>query len=297
MKTLELEDIPRWYTLTIDKDTGFPCIVIYKHATSLVGVFHPDVISRFRGEFGLKYDEYYLTEILSNTFGFNTSSSKLIEKVAEDQFTLTYRLNLPIIKKLGDTKCSYCNNGIKHKTGDICSYCDGGGKEYDFDYKPAYALSLGLQMLLYCLSDTTTISEGLVDIKQLLTLNIVTNNDMNGGSVFGQYSPYMVSLLKLMGEDIEFTEAEEIMMKVHCHMWQGTKYHLREFRAYQHLPANLIISVPGDACDICTHPHVHEIKEGDGVQFSPHNMDTLLQQFTVITGLAAVCDILERLKS
>jgi hypothetical protein len=63
------------------------------------------------------------------------------------------------------------------------------------------------------------------------------------------------------------------------------------FRILRLESGGLCIDCPGDACGI--HPDTYaeyDIKEGRGYKFTCHNVDTPMQQITLIAGLAALHD-------
>jgi len=127
---------------------------------------------------------------------------------------------------------------------------------------------------------------------------VITERKMHGGSLGGAFAPCFVDVLKTYEEKTVFTKQTNIMFAAHRAMWQKSieedacDYDKHTTTIYQSLPGNLIMNVPGDACGI--HPNeVRTISEGMGYNFACHNVDNMLQQLTLVTGLAAMCDLVE----
>jgi len=296
MKLLQHEDIQRWFTLTIDLETGFPCLVVADEVlTKWPGAHHPKIIEAVRKNLGLGERDFpFQEEPKAGAFGFGDS----LKKVSAQDGQSVYRLELPIIHRLTVNKCRECKG---KKTGEHgrCHYCSGSGKESMIVWEQAFALSASVSLFanVLWLSQEIDLAQP-TEKRQLLNLNLQVDRGPHGGSLWGEFSPYFVNFLKTHGEDASFEKVNEMMIRVYRYMWQSKNseprnfdYEKHQFRAWQNLPGNLILDIPGDACGIHPSPYVHEIPENEGSEWTYHNVDSPLQQLTLLTGLAAMCDL------
>ncbi|MEI6420166.1 MAG: hypothetical protein WCO30_00905 [bacterium] len=296
MKILHYEDIPRWYTLTIDNETGFPCIKIADDVLAkLPGPHRPEVIVCFSKDLAINLEDFPFYEgPTAETFGFGQS----LKKIGRTDGQTTFRLELPIIRQLTDNVCPQCRGKRLGKHERHHCYCNGSGKESKVDWEKAFALSASVTLLASALwlaqeTERTQLS----DKKQLLTLNLIVERGTHGGSLGGDFSPSFINFLKTFDEKHHFESVRIAMTRAYQHMWrpnnpkQDSRYERHQFSAWQSLPGNLILDVPGDACGIHPSPDVRKIAENDGCEWTCHNVDSPLQQLTLITGLAAMCDL------
>ena len=287
-------DAPRTFTLTIDQKTCFPCIRIFNDVLgNLPGPYHTSAAEHMMKSLNLNPKDFPQYLKPGQYFGFGTG----LELIENDGEQTTYRMNLPIIRKKTKKNCLSCN-GKSKSNGHRCFRCDGTGKEDSIDNFPAYALSASVGMFsnLLELTDDFDVHEKNWP-KQILTLNMITEICAHGGSLGGSFSPSFINFLKMFQEDREFPQAAQAMTLAYQHMWcapdpaKERRYEISRIRAYQNLRGNLLLDVPGDACGVHPSPHVGEIDEGYGVDWTCHNVDTPLQQLTLLTGLAAMCDL------
>lgn len=298
-RILTFEDIPRWFTLTIDQSTGFPCFKIYNDVLAkLPGPHLPQIIKIIRTKLNLSEDDFLFHEPAGEFFGFGNG----LEKIGDNDGQTIYRINLPEIHKITDEACSECNgtkSGSRYDGG--CPYCDSSGKKSVIDWTKARALSASTKLLSNLLWLAQETEREIVSEKfQLLTLTLVSERGQHGSSIGGEFSPHFVQRLRSFGEKCNFEKAEVAMIKVYYQMFppknpetKRMDCDMRFFEVEQKLSGNLIINVPGDRC--CIHPSrgVLEIRPNEGYDWASHNVDTPLQQLTMLTGLAAVCDLID----
>lgn len=292
MKILHYENIARWFTLTVDAESGFPGIRIYDDVLAKLNTFKPEIIASIRKNLGLSKLAFPYQDKPGETFGFGNG----IRRVGSLNEQTTYQFILPVIHRYTDKPCQECG-GVKNSD---CHYCSGSGKDSIVLWEEAFALSASISLMVSLLEFACEITRPQVPDrkKQILTVHTFTDRGMNGGSLGGSFSPYFVNFLKSHGEDASYDYAAAVMLRAYRHMWQTPipKKGSLDFveygiRAGQNLRGNLMLDVPGDACGIHPSPYVHEIPEGEGVEFTCHNVDSPLQQLTLLTGLAAMCDL------
>lgn len=293
---LNYEDIARWFTLTINAKSGFPCIRIYDDVLANLKTFRPEVVASIRTNLGLSELRFVYQEKPDETFGFGNGLRRIDSDLAEQT---TYELNLPVINKFTNEVCKECKGTKKANWGSYCPYCSGSGREHTIVWDEAFALSASIAMLAEMLEFACG-EQRLKppDEKQLLILNFYVAKGMHGGSIGGRFSPHFISKLKSYGDGAHFDVASEAMIKVYRHMWKSRRPNKKDYdydksrtKAWQNLPGNLLLDVPGDACGIHPSPHVYEIRNEEGIEFTCHNVDSPLQQLTLLTGLAAMCDM------
>lgn len=244
-----------------------PAIVVKIH-----GDFYPvsstaPIVESFRKEFGF---ENFFGDL--NNFGFDNalqySKGRLIAQ-------------LPEIRQWLDEDCPYCKG-----TGDVwpeleerkCFVCRGTGKKLVMDWKSAYAVSASLNIFFRLFFDLAE--------NQLLTVKLITQKNANNCAIGGEFSPALCGWLD------RFTGSRNLLPVTHAiklayrHMLGS----LSDFEKYK-LVARienrwLTIECPGDACGIYT--------EQRRKKFSSHNVDTPAQQLTLLSGLVALCDLVQK---
>ncbi len=288
MLPLSYYDVSRWFTLTIDPVTGFPCLVIFSDIFDLLpGPCKPEIIQIYRKQLMLNEESFPFEYRLGEKFGFGNS----ITRIGVTDKTTTYRLNLPVLRKQTNEPCSNCAD---KSNSYICYRCYGTKKETYLAWEEAFALSASLGILTNMLWLVQT-SDRKTDIqeKQIFTITILTEKGMHGGSLGGHFSPFFINFLKTFEEGCSFDKAVKAMTKVYTYMYgsQNIGFEKHSFRAWQSLPGNLMLDVPGDACGIHPSSCAGEISKDRGIEWSCHNVDSPLQQLTLLTGLAAMCDM------
>ena len=294
MKILTNQNIPRWYNLTINKETGFPCIEIHNRVIENLETLHPRIVDTKRESFGLDPDEFPFHETAGEFFGFGDSLQRI--SVGSD-FT-TFRINLPRICQMTDETCTECRGVKKDGNSPRCSYCSGTGKERIISQKEAFSVCASFSLLQRLVDNWQYNNQDHEnDLFQILTVSTAIRPGQNSAPITGKFSPHCVDFLRLFSERSSFPEISSLMLTVYRHMWNRGDEGLHSSDMYDTraeigcYPANLILDVPGDACGIHPSPYVHEISNGQGDNFTCHNVDTPLQQLTLLTGLAGICDL------
>lgn len=284
-KWLNRDVIPCWYEMVWRGWEGeLPAIILRVH-NDFVQSMEPipdeaPAIAGFKQQFG--FAEFCGS--FSGNFGFNNSFKRQGEK---DGF-LEFLVDIPVINKLTGKKCPECRGKRRNPrfTDMECFHCNGTGKEHEMDWKTAYAISASFT-LFTAISQYPQI-ETSCPLPQLLTLYTITRQDMHGGSLGGGYSIPLVKYLVSLGRGANITAMVHAMKASYQRMIGGRDYDEHRFRAsVDYENGWLNVDCPGDACGL--HPSDGSDRwEGRGYEFSCHNVDSPMQQLTLIAGLAAL---------
>ncbi|MCX6760514.1 MAG: hypothetical protein NTZ84_00170 [Candidatus Nealsonbacteria bacterium] len=281
--SLRERDMPCWYELSWrEKETA---ILLRVHKDFIATIERLvsgkpdlplfDIIAGLRGSLG--FEKFTLS--FNENFGFNDAFLHVGEKDGFAEFLI----KIPEVQKYTDEICPECkgSGNDKHFNGE-CSWCHGKGKHLVFDWKSAYAISASFTVfsMLARFPDIKTSS----NMSQLLTIETKTNKEMHGGSLWGIYSPMLCKWLVSIGET-EIPEVVLAMEKAYGKMFGIHGFYEDEFRAHNN-SGWLIIDCPGDRTGI----HPSTVWSDKGCEFSCHNVDSPVQQITLIAGLAALHD-------
>lgn len=156
------------------------------------------------------------------------------------------------------------------------------------NWQEAFAVSATLQVLFRAL--VLEVLEGERDslLPQLLFIDgMVARGGMHGGSLHATLCPPLCTWLSQQEDNSECPEIVEAMKRVFEHM-SGREE--SEFRAWLRQPKWINLSCPGDACGLDPDGY-NDLSLERGYTLSPHNVDTPIQQFTLLSGLAVLCQL------
>jgi len=310
---MQRENMPCIYELSWDKTK--PAVIVRAHKEFLANcpeLEDAPIKQSFMEAFHFSRFE---SDIRNGNFGFEG----VFERVAEEDGFATFRVAIPKAKKQlykicpichGDKAslfgkclncngrgkieelCSECHGAKKNEDGDACPYCEGRGKKTYIDWDSFYAISASFNIFfniaaLQLEKDKATSCQ----FPQLIFVNIATDRDIHGGSLDGTYSIPLASWLSCFESGTEITEMTGAMILAWTKIYGVIdKYDRNEFYskvAYKNGWLN--VSCPGNRCGL--HPANNWGPEVNiGYEFSCHNVDTPMQQITIIAGLAALCD-------
>lgn len=285
-KLLFRENIPCWYELSWNvKYKKKPVIILRVHREFIDSVEkfsnRSPIIGLFKKEFDFtKFEGFH------GNFGFDDAFKKLQEK---DGF-VEFMIPIPVVEYWTDNDCKNCSGSGRDNLGNgRCFSCKGKGKESIYSWKPVYAVSASFSIFsrLSQFPEVETSSS----LPQLLQINTDTEKGMHGTPLFGSFSPCFVKWLSSFKEGEIIPEMIEAMKVVSNHMIGLSSYNKYDFRAQINDEQGwLNVSCPGDACGIYKSGGCLGDKNDGGYKFSCHNMDTPMQQLTLIAGLAALHD-------
>jgi len=283
-RTILLETLPCWHELSWDAKGPALVLRIHQNYTDAIRI-KPDapIVLGFQKTFDLGGFE----GDLEGNFGFNEALKNQGEK---DGF-YQYSIELPTIKVTTDTNCDRCDGmGRDADYDEDCIRCQGGGKEIRYDWKRAHEISTSLNILTLRLPsydhDVST------HFPQLITFE--ASGSPKNSAVFGEISIPLRNWLSSNPDHSVVPEAVTAMKDAYMRMFGARMGLVEEHRFEMRIENNggLIASCPGDACGI--HPENWNFTEGRGYEFSSHNVDTPMQQLTLLAGLAALHDIARR---
>ena len=203
---------------------------------------------------------------------------------------------VPEVKKDTGKKCSNCDGtGIDAIMKEFdenrkCGFCDGTGKDHFFDWRPAQAVSASFNVFfsLARYPDSETSSP----LPQLMVIDVVTDHDLHGGSLGGEFSIPFYQWLKSFDEGTKLPDVIEAMQKAQKKMFgKVNKYESFGFRAYMLRKGGIALDVPGNACGIYNPPDYNDDpSRKTGCKFECHNVDTPMQQLALLVGLSVLHD-------
>jgi len=288
-KMLTRERISCWYELSFRKRKPAILLRIHKDfivCTEPISETAP-IVMGLMSHFGFKK----FSGSLNGNIGFDDSF--IFEGVMEN--FVEFAVNIPKVKKYSGKKCEDCNGSGKDRLRDYdeCLRCDGTGKDWFYDWKTAYAISASFTTILNWMRFPE--KETSSSLPQLMTVFTITQDDMHGGSLGGEYSlelcNWMRSLYPWDKGGCEVVEMTEAMKIAHKKMFGAFRFG-QEHYLWAKIEGNngwLNASCPGDACGL--HPgDSFGPQEGRGYEFACHNVDNPMQQITLLAGLAALHD-------
>jgi hypothetical protein len=205
---------------------------------------------------------------------------------------------LPQVKKETDETCKECGGtGKDRRTHDHrCLGCRGTGKIWKMDWLKVYAISSSFTVFSNLASrppwgDAPPPVKA-TDRLQLLTVQTVTLQGMHGGSLDGMLSIGLARWLRRFPAGTRLGSIEAVMRLAYGRMLGYRKYDRHDFRVWlQDDKGRLVLDCPGKN-NCCIHPDGWPSSDTPrGYDFTCHNVDTPMQQLTLIAGLAALCDL------
>lgn len=289
MKLITEENIPCWYELSWREKE--PAILLRVHKDLLrdtrVIFSQAPIIKGLKEEFGF-------TDFIGNfneDFGFDGA----FNRHKETEEFVEFLIKIPIVKKETDKNCPYCKGSGQDTLLDFereCLYCEGTGKEHLYDWKPAYTISASFTVFS-CLSRHPK-KETSATFPQLLTITTITTRELHGGSLSGEFSVPLCNWMDSLRENTApnratIPEMIKAMKVAYSRMLGLTEFEEHYFRASVDYEGGwLNTSCPGNACGL--NPVHMRPKKGKGYEFSCHNVDTPVQQITLLASLAALHD-------
>lgn len=278
------EDTPCWYELSW-RGGEEPGIVLRVH-TDFIRDQPPIPAGSGIGQEFMAFGFTRFVPTIADGFGFDGAARYVGGK---DGFV---ELLLPLRNLRRETgTCRDCGGtGKDEDDGETCITCGGAGKDYDIEWQSAYAASATLTVLFNWMRYPEKPTSA--PFPQLISAWTTTVRDMHGGSLGGMFSIPLVQWLRKRWR----TGSEEIpamvkaMRGAHERMLGQNKFDSRrDFMAQINGESGwLNVSCPGQACGL--NPAHEPRGDGFGYDFSPHNVDSPMQQLTLLAGLAALHD-------
>ena len=286
MRDIKREEIPCWYELSYVPDwKGAPAITVRIHYESMAHLRSlpndAPIIRRLIAD-GRPKGLF----VAPRTIGFGNC----LELESCDGDFHRYTANIPVLHSRGNP-CEMCDF---MKEEDLpCRYCNDSGFQTVYDWSAAENLAASLYVLFLFLNNPKWETSCL--LPQLLTarLNVKLKGDKGMGArgVSGEFSAKLVRWFKTF-EMAKFPNIEKVMRDVYARMIGEKDYLAYEFKAVIHHDGAFHLSVPGNACGI--DPDGSSRIEQEGYGYLPHNVDSTVQQLSILSGLAALNDLARR---
>lgn len=281
-KMIVYENVPRWYDLSWQ---GNPPAIVVTFVKSALERLPDYVVAReyllpqYQKELGVKT----YSDSLDGHFGFDNA---IEARTDGDKVVCTG--HLPQVRWNTKSRCSYCKGGKRAPHSDQeCPDCRGSGKAYELKWTPAFALSASLNALFFL----AKFHEGeTIPLPQLLTLTLVTQCGMHGGSLGGDFSQPLVDWLRARRPGEQIPEMMTAMRIAHDRMMGKQARFIARHEAYVQKDGWLLANCGGGSI----HPAYGWIEKAGGYEFTCHNVDSPVQQLTLLAGLAALHDRVDR---
>jgi hypothetical protein len=293
IKIITRENIPCWYELSWQKS---PAAIILRIHKKFIEFFESKIKLTVETPIVKKFMEEFRFPSFSGDFSKDFGFNSVFKKRKDEENFIVLAVNIPLIK-IEKGKCDSCNGSGKDALfGGKCTFCVGTGKEFSYDWLSAYAISATFTTLFVIL-DCCRIETDSACF-QLIKINTETFRDMHGGSLGGSYGIPLVNFLKRLGPNEGIAEMVEAMKIAHQRLFgELKKYSAYDFRVdLSNGRGWLNVSCPGNACGLNS-DFDSSFEENSGYDFSSHNVDSPMQQITLLSGLAALCDLARKSKT
>ncbi len=224
---------------------------------------------------------------LDKDFGFKGALKRSPEAVGG---FVDFCFEIPQIFLKTDRVCKDCGGRKKRDKGD-CLYCSGTGTEMDDNSKVAYAKASSLSIFL-AVAEFPPDVETSSPYAQLFTTKTLAIPEAHGAGVYGTLAPVLVKRLYASLPQTQFRDVELAMREAYLHCvcddpdstLYNSDFRMRvdEGRLYLHCPGSAAGIHPTDFRDS------ERAKNGEGYEFTCHNVDSLPQQFALLAGLGRI---------
>lgn len=188
----------------------------------------------------------------------------MIHRVPDERGWVSYHCPLPIYKKQGEKHISERSTSTAVRT----------------------TLSILFELLNLDPEEDTK-----YEIPQLVVVdNFLVQEERNGSSLSAIITPAMIPFLSNPESD-SLKSIEEVMRTADEHMWQEkkrSKLFESDFRVHFYKSPKIHLSVQGDACGL---DPAHYSGIGCGYRLVPHNVDSGIQQLSLLMGLARLHEL------
>lgn len=281
IRDITYRDLPCWYELSWEETK--PAILLRLHQDfikdALVMTSETPLVRVLAEELDLKN--------FNGNFKGDIGFEGALKNQGESGDFTEYAISIPKMKKETDRACRWCNGTGQDSYDDrVCFSCSGSKHDFNIDWQEAHVVSASLtaftRLLIYCDKDTSA------SFPQLLTIETITEVGMHGGSLSADVSLPLRRFLSLYPGHNTIPEAIKAMETAYNKMFILREFDKYSFKTLVWDDGGLCMDCPGDACGV--HPDGYGKREERGYGLSCHNVDSAVQQLTLIAGLAAIHD-------
>lgn len=161
-------------------------------------------------------------------------------------------------------------------------------KKFEIDWNRLYAISATLNVLTTSLSIFDGKTE---EVKpQLICVRITTMHGPHGGSLSADLSKALLPWLSSQPDNSRNIDIQTTMRNTYERLskYKVPSLSFGRFDAMMRQPHWVNLSCPGDACGL--DPEDYYTRDGRGYKLLPHNVDSPVQQLTLLMGLAVMHD-------
>lgn len=289
MKILTRDLIPCWYELGfLESPTPAILLRVHKQFAQAEELFEcANFFRKIQRNLDLK--EEFETE-----FGKNLGFGGCLKYKGSQGRFYEYEVPIPQVHLVADKECERCKGSGQHEFLDrACFHCAGTGKQTDYDPTPAYLICASLCGLTngYLSHTETYTSEWSL---QLLELQTGCRKEMDGSAFSGMLSRPVADWLRSQPSGVQIPEMNTAMIACWSRLEGGLKEHEKYGFHVSIDPRDgaLHASCPGNGCGF--DPHYHGIRPEQGYKIMSHNVDTPMQQLTLLAGLAVLHDLVRK---
>ncbi len=281
IKLIERENIPCWYELFFGNR---PLRFILRVHNDFANNFkvYPDnspVIEGYKKDFG--FNEF--SGSLAGDFGFD----KAFKIIGNKKDFIEFEIKIPQIAVRTEESCSDCGGlGRDPFCRDgKCYHCKGSGKNYIYNHKIICAISASFSIFLRFSEFTDQITSA--SDFQLLTVGVSVTKEksFHGAPLCGRISAILCNWLRGPGRDENRLSVVKANMKKVYSYITNRRSDKHGFRVLIEEDGLIYFSCPGDCACLGASPGV---TGGEGYEFNSHNVDNVIQQITLLSGVATL---------
>ena len=286
MINIMTEVLPCWYELSF----------LEKHKT-LVFKINQDFIKELpkltaKNRYVKAFMDEFKFDNFGGSFDCNLGFEGAFQRAGGNKDFVEFVIDMPKVRRETGEICKKCSG--REDEVRFCFDCSGTGKVIEYNYKAAYAISASFTLLL----GLAEYPEKRTRAKepQLLTVTTITDRGNHGGSLQGNYGIVFCNWLDEQKPNHELKEVKASMAKAYSEMMgEISRLDPHGFLAYMQDKGRVTLKVPGDASDLFVEANTI-IENNRGREFYSHNIDTPVQQITLLVGLAKLCDLARKSK-
>lgn len=218
----------------------------------------------------------------SDHWGIDGSLEKIVDTNSD---FIEFRIPIPRVKSLASESCSSCNGtGEDLEFQFACISCQGTGHPIDYDWKSIHAISASIAILTDSINHFPP--EENTSSTQIQLMSPVGFKMRDAHPLFGQMSRELVNWFRSNKDTILSEPTNAVRIAWRTMMNEPDDFNSYTLEVIIRDEGRFHISCPGDACEIFPDPMI--IDETRGYEFTCHNLDSPIQQLTLLAGLASL---------
>ncbi len=157
------------------------------------------------------------------------------------------------------------------------------------NWPAVFALSASLNAFFMPLS----LYDGKTDSKffQLVDIDLMTDTGLHGGSFSVNIARTLIPWIDLHDSGFEDPKLADIMKQAYAHMLGEAAVTYSRFRVLFRNPKWVNLICPNNLSTCSLDPERYDISSDKGYTLLSHNVDNPVQQLTLLSGVAAMCDM------